>query len=582
MGKTAKLAVVTGALVALWPLATVGAIGGVPTAVAAVNKGGNVTFLAVGDVGSLDPGQTHTSFGLMVLYATNRTLYSYKPGGVKPVPDLATGLPVVSNGGKRITVHIKSGIHYSPPLQNVVVTTSDIKYAFERAFSTHVPNAYAEADFGSIVGAPSAPTTSILQIPGIVTPSVTTIVFNLSVPDAAEVTSALVLPITVPVPESYASKYDQGTPTTYGEHAVYTGPYMVKSYTPSQDIQLVRNPSWDAKTDYRPAYLDSITVKEGEADVAATSMSVLSGSSLICCDTGRLPPSVLSLALEHDRSQLVLAQSHATLWTAFNTTMAPLQNLNVRKAIIAAVNRHALWELEGGAAGGELASGYIPPGPGFAAARGAKQGAGLDFMANAKGDMKLARRYMRAAKAQGMTDINAAGMYSGPELVAVTSDVGPDQEAADLVQRELVKLGFRLKLVDASEVALYNTYCGSPATLRTDMVAMCMDVTSFEGYPDPQSLLMPTFDGNDILPQGNLNWSQLNDPALDVAMSGAALLTGSKRLRAWAKVNDMIGAEAPGIPYLWYKTATVASKNVELVVNGYYAAADLSFTSVRS
>ena len=34
-------------------------------------------------------------------------------------------------GGKRITVHMKHGIRYSPPLQNLVVTTADIKYAFE-------------------------------------------------------------------------------------------------------------------------------------------------------------------------------------------------------------------------------------------------------------------------------------------------------------------------------------------------------------------------------------------------------------------------------------------------------------------
>ncbi len=46
-------------------------------------------------------------------------------------------------------------------------------------------------------------------------------------------------------------------------------------------------------------------------------------------------------------------------------------------------------------------------------------------------------------------------------------------------------------------------------------------------------------------------------------------------------VNNLVASQAPGAPYLWYKTVTVASKNVKLVTNGYYATADLSFTSIR-
>ena len=41
--------------------------------------------------------------------------------------------------------------------------------------------------------------------------------------------------------------------------------------TPGKRIELVRNPNWDAKTDYRPAYLDSITVQEGNDDSVSSS-----------------------------------------------------------------------------------------------------------------------------------------------------------------------------------------------------------------------------------------------------------------------------------------------------------------------
>ena len=65
-----------------------------------------------------------------------------------------------------------------------------------------------------------------------------------------------------------------------------TGPYMVENdesgkltgYTPGVEIKLVRNPNWDAATDYKPAYLDSITIKEGnEPDVA--SRQILEGNA---------------------------------------------------------------------------------------------------------------------------------------------------------------------------------------------------------------------------------------------------------------------------------------------------------------
>src|SRR5919198_4062423 len=93
-------------------------------------KGGKVTFLAAADVDYLDPGQTYYTFGYMVHYAVNRTLYSFKPeDSVHPVPDLADGQPEISSDNKTITVHLKKGIKFSPPV-NREVTSADIKYAF--------------------------------------------------------------------------------------------------------------------------------------------------------------------------------------------------------------------------------------------------------------------------------------------------------------------------------------------------------------------------------------------------------------------------------------------------------------------
>src|SRR5690242_1156352 len=68
------------------------------TAIKPGKAGGTLTVLASADVDYLDPGQTYYTFGYMVLYSTNRTLYSFKPdNSEKPVPDLATGPPAISD-----------------------------------------------------------------------------------------------------------------------------------------------------------------------------------------------------------------------------------------------------------------------------------------------------------------------------------------------------------------------------------------------------------------------------------------------------------------------------------------------------
>jgi ABC-type transport system substrate-binding protein len=111
------------------------------TAIKPGKPGGKLTVLWADDVDFLDPGQTYYSFGYMVQYAVNRTLYSYKPDDSgKPIADLATGQPGISPDNRTITVHIKRGVKYAPPV-NREVKSADIKYAFERAFSKECPAA---------------------------------------------------------------------------------------------------------------------------------------------------------------------------------------------------------------------------------------------------------------------------------------------------------------------------------------------------------------------------------------------------------------------------------------------------------
>src|SRR3954453_287336 len=120
---------------------------------APAKKGGKLTMLASSEVDYLAPGPTYYTFGEMVTLATNRPLYSFKPEDAsKPVPDLADGDAQVSADKKTVTVKIRPGVKYAPPV-NRAVKAADVKYAVERFFSVNVGGQYP-GYFSVIKGAP--------------------------------------------------------------------------------------------------------------------------------------------------------------------------------------------------------------------------------------------------------------------------------------------------------------------------------------------------------------------------------------------------------------------------------------------
>jgi peptide/nickel transport system substrate-binding protein len=570
-----------------------GAGGGAPgaanaTAIKPGKRGGVVTFLSSGDVDYVDPGQTYYTFGYMVHYAVNRTLYSFKPDdSIRPVPDLAVGPPRVSADNKTITVKIRRGVHYAPPV-NREVKAQDIKYAFERAFSANVPSGYAGAYFSSIVGAPSAPG-KIRPISGITTPDDFTIVFKLSKPQAPLISQALVMPITTPVPKEYAAKYDRSTPSTYDQHVAFTGPYMIRhdasgkltGRVPGKSIDIVRNPNWDRSTDYRPAYLDEIRIEEGNSDASVAARRTLSGQSLLCCDLAQPPAAVLKRALTSENNQVLFVPSGGTHYVSMNTTVKPLDNVNIRKAIIAASDRDALRLTSGGKVVGPIANGWIPPGvPGFKEAGGLRQNTDLDYLRNPKGDPAVARKYMLAAKKEDPSlPIDAGGRWTGDEkLLTIAANADPARKTAEVFQNEVEKLGFKLNFRLVPADTLFTKFLGVPGA----NVAFGPNVGWFRDFSDPQASLDATFNGKNILSQGNVNWPELNVSAINRAMAHAATVpVGERRSRAWARINHMIAEQAPAIPLTWDQTADLQSSNVVGVASAYITTHDLSFTSLK-
>src|SRR5215210_9306176 len=101
-------------------------------------QGGKMEELTATDVDFLDPGQTYYTAGYEVAYVTQKPLYSFKPGDPAVQPDLAESQPEISDDKKTVSVTLVKVVKFGPPVKREI-QAKDIKYAFERAFSKHVP-----------------------------------------------------------------------------------------------------------------------------------------------------------------------------------------------------------------------------------------------------------------------------------------------------------------------------------------------------------------------------------------------------------------------------------------------------------
>jgi peptide/nickel transport system substrate-binding protein len=534
-----------------------------------VVTGGTITVLwSGGGIDNLDPGYWYYQTDYSdLMHPTQRQLYSYAEQGIKAVPDLATGLPVVSGGGTTLTFHIKSGIRYSPPLQNQTVTTSDIKYAIERCFLASVGNGYSSLYYSSIVGAPSGPASSLPNMAGLQTPDPTTLVIKTKVPvGVLDTGSALALPCTSPVPQSYAAKYDKGATSTYGMHQVFTGPYMIQGagsgtipssgYSPTKLMVLVRNPSWNRATDpLRLARPDSIVFK-GEYDPTVASRTTLTGTSMLSGDYAAPPTSVLQQGLTgSEKSQFVIKPSGGNRFIALNNTIPPLNNINFRKAIAAIINKTALRLTRGGPVLGTPATHYIPPGmPGFDQAGGTAGPPGLDWNSNPNGSLTVAEKYMKLAG-------YPTGKYTGPPLLTIADNVAPASNTALAVQSQLAQIGIKLNFREVPHATILSKFCGVPKA----KVAICPTLGWGKDFDDAQTMIDPIFNGRNIVPVGNANYAQLNDPTLNAQMNAAEQLTDpTQRAAAWGKLDAAVTQGANLIPWLWDNEVSFASKNVHI------------------
>jgi peptide/nickel transport system substrate-binding protein len=559
----------------------IGAVKGVQTpltqALSGGKHGGTLTVLDHEDFESLDPGVSYSALGSEVVRVVQRPLYSYRPNNFSdPSPDMASAPPEISSDGRTITIHIRGGVHFSPPV-NREVTSADVAYAIERGANPNVANPYFESYFSSLEGASKAKGG---PFPGIATPDSHTIVFHLAEPKAQIVADALGLPLSAPVPEEYAKRYDAKKPSEYGNYQVATGPYMLKAnaagkvlgigYEPGKSATLVRNPNWNASTDSRPAYLDQIKINIG-GDPTVIGRQVLEGSAMVQNDSPAQP--IVKLAYQQFRGQLEISPGAGDEYVGVDNKQGPFSNLNLRKAFWAALDRVAMNKARGGELVTNTMTHFIYPEiPGFEEA-GGLAGPQVDYNQHPEGDRQVAAKYMRLAG-------YPSGSYTGSKTLQVVGATGsPDSDDAEIVNQTLKDLGFKTKFNLVDKSVMYEKFCGVPA----EQIDVCPNVGWVADFGDPQAVLDVTFNGHNIRPSGNANFGQVDIPQINKAMEAAERIVGVKaRASAWAKIDQELVAQAVAIPYNWEKQPNIESKNVAGVGDLWNGGSwDYAYTSLK-
>ena len=112
------------------------------------HRGGTLRVLSLAKPFTLDPARAYDPSGFLMMHLLSDGLVALRPtGGTNAtlVPDLATSIPVPTDGGRTYRFQLRPGIHYS---SGEVVAPADFRIAMERPRDVRVQGAIRRAGRG--------------------------------------------------------------------------------------------------------------------------------------------------------------------------------------------------------------------------------------------------------------------------------------------------------------------------------------------------------------------------------------------------------------------------------------------------
>ncbi|MDR3518852.1 MAG: ABC transporter substrate-binding protein [Azospirillaceae bacterium] len=507
--------------------ALVAALLAAASAQAADHRGGTLHAVAVSSSGTLDPQINYTTQYWQLYQSVYDGLLAFKKtdgtAGTEIVPDLVTTLPVVSDGGKTLTVTLRKGITFANGKE---LTTADVVASFQRIFKISGPT--AGSFYNVLVGADAClktPDTCTLD-GGVVADEATgTITFHLTDADP-EFLDKLAIPHAAILPADTPAK-DMGNTPIPG-----TGAYSFTAYDPNKALKLERNPhfkqwSADAQPDGYPDVIDYTFGLTDEAGVTA----IENGQADWMYDP---PPAdrLGELSSKYPK-QLHVSPLAAYYYISFNVNMEPFNNEKARLAVNYAIDRNALVKIYGGPQTAAPTCQNLPPNfPGYSAY--------CPF--TKEGSTKYAGANMAKAK-----ELMKESGKAGAEVALLTEDNTMWKNMGGYVQSVLTELGFKVSLKPMSHATEFTYIQNTNNKVQVSLTDW------FQDYPAPSDFLNVLFGCSSFHPASDAspNIAGFCDKEVEAKIQNALTVAVTDPVKAntlWADVDKAIVDKAPSAP----------------------------------
>ncbi|MFW6694165.1 ABC transporter substrate-binding protein [Streptomyces sp. MAR4 CNX-425] len=513
-------------------------------------KGGTLVYESADVPDSMDPGNTYYGYmwNFSRLYA--RSLMTYAPGpgaqAAEPVPDLATAPGESSNGGKTWTYKIKKGVKYEDGTE---ITTADIKYAVERSnFARDVlslgPNYFAQYLENPDDYQGPYKDKSEEGIASIETPDDYTIVFNLNQP-FQEFDYLAAMTQTAPVPR------DKDNGSDYQKNIVSSGSYKFESFDLDKSATLVRNDQWDPKTDkIRKQLPDKIEVRF-KVNHETIDKNIEAGKTHVMFDALGVTAQTQSQMLRDESNMLDNPTGGRLTYLAMNTQLAPLDDVNCRKAVEFAIDKDSSMRALGGEPKGEIASTVLPPDvPGHESYEDPYATEG------SKGNVEKAKAALKeCGKPNGFDTVLTARTERQDEI-----------DNATAIQAALKKVGINAEIQKFPGGKYFTDFAGSRKWGQDNNAGLYMMQWGAD-WPSGYGFLQQIANGGALGESGNTNISYLDDPEINKLLDESiANPDKAARAKAYVEVDKKMMETAAIVPLSYFKVLHQRSDEVTNLV----------------
>ncbi len=460
------------------------------------------------DVSHLDSAKCYDPECYPFMHAMYDRLVDYRldgPNDVAIIPDAASAMPAVSNGGKTYTFKLRRDVRF---WNGKLATSQDWKYSFERIINPTTQSG-AASFWMEIVGANAFASGKAKHVSGIQTMGKFGLRITLTHPDASFL-NVLSMPFGSVVDKAQIQKYGKSYDT---EHPMGTGRYIFKLHNLSQKLVLVPNMHYFRGPQGHLAQIEAdfsvnentglLRIERGQAD--------LDGDGIPSADF------VSTITDPTWKKQVFHTLQVADYYIPMNTRMKYFSNVLVRRAVNMAINKPYIVRLVNGR--GIVTNTILPP--------------------NMPGHGNFNLYPYNIAKAKQL--MAKAGYGHGFSTTFYTDALGEDLRVSQAIIPMLQQIGIRaaLKVVNGNTLTqLVGTKGKVPITWEQ----------WFEDFPDPNDFFEPMLSCASAVP-GTFNVPWYCDPKVDKFAERLKTMTNrAQRLREYPILDKMVMQDAPIVP----------------------------------